>query len=151
MHVQLKLVLSCSPDTAWDAIRSPRIFRKVSRPFLYFTSLEPDGFPASWPTGDHAVRVRGPLRLFPLGERTIAISYAEHAGIRTMQDSGVSTSGLLTAITSWRHRIAIAQTADGRTLYRDRLEFSAGLFTPLVWLGIWAFWQWRAAGLRRIR
>jgi hypothetical protein len=151
MHVQVKMVLRCSPDAAWDAVRSPSRFRRVSRPFLFFRSLEAGGFPTSWPVGDHRVRVRGPLALFPLGEQTISISYSEHAGIRIMQDAGCATSGILTTITRWRHRIAIAPTADGRTLYRDRLDFSAGPLTPLVWLGLWAFWQWRSVGLRRIR
>ena len=38
----------------------------------------------------------------------------------------------------------------GTTLLRDRLEISAGVLTPLFWLAMWAFWQWRARGLVRL-
>jgi len=38
----------------------------------------------------------------------------------------------------------------GTTLFRDRLEFSAGALTPLVWLALWAFWQWRGRRLMQL-
>ncbi|WP_223227641.1 hypothetical protein [Leifsonia xyli] len=43
-------------------------------------------------------------------------------------------------------------SADGRqrTLYRDRLIVRAGALTPVVWYGLWAFWQWRGGRLRRL-
>ena len=33
--------------------------------------------------------------------------------------------------------------------YRDRLDGSAGLLTPAVWLVLWGVWQLRGAHLRR--
>ena len=47
-----------------------------------------------------------------------------------------------------RELTLLSATADGRTLYRDQLRFSAGPLTLLVWPVLWAFWQWRG---RRIR
>ena len=38
----------------------------------------------------------------------------------------------------------------GTTLFRDRLEFSAGVLTPAVWIALWTFWQWRGDALRRL-
>jgi hypothetical protein len=46
--------------------------------------------------------------------------------------------------------MAVSPSDDGRTLYRDRLDISAGMLTPLVWVGVWAFWQWRAFQLTRL-
>jgi hypothetical protein len=38
----------------------------------------------------------------------------------------------------------------GRTFYRDRLDISAGPLTPVVWIGTWLLWQYRAMGIRRV-
>ena len=46
--------------------------------------------------------------------------------------------------------MAVTRTEGDRTLYRDRLDISAGLLTPFVWIGAWAFWQWRAFQLTRL-
>jgi hypothetical protein len=146
MHVHLKLVLDCDADAAWGAIRSPHVLRKVSAPLLGFASLEPGGFPDSWPPGEHPVRVSTVFGV-PLGEQVIAVSYSERDGARIMEDAGYARSGALTLITGWRHRLAVSPTEGGRTLYRDRLEFSAGPLTPLVWIVLWLAWQWRGRGL----
>jgi hypothetical protein len=150
VRILLKLELNCSPDAAWRAIRSPAALERVSWPFTVFTSLEPGGFAAEWEAGDHPVRVRA-LGLVDVGTQNIAISFQHRTdGVRVMRDSGPPLSGPLTLITSWRHQLAVSGLPDGRTLYRDELRFSAGLATPLVWLALWAFWQWRAIGLRRL-
>ncbi|MET1044374.1 MAG: hypothetical protein ABWX59_09690 [Microbacteriaceae bacterium] len=150
MHVRLKLVLDCEPDAAWAAIARPEAFRAVSAPLTTFESLTVTGFPESWTPGlPHLVS----LRLFgviPLGTQTIDVAFSERRdGVRMMTDSGQAVAGPLAVIDSWDHRIAISATADGRTLYRDQLTFSAGAATPLVWAGLWLFWQWRAIGLAR--
>jgi hypothetical protein len=46
--------------------------------------------------------------------------------------------------------MAVSSAPDGRTLYRDRLVFEAGPVTVLMWPVYWAFWQWRAIGMRRL-
>jgi hypothetical protein len=149
VRILLKLELDCSADAAWRAIRSPAVFTQVSSPLLAFDSLEAGGFPELWPEGDHHVLVRA-LGVADVGTQNIGISYPQRAdGVRLMQDSGPPLSGPLTLITRWRHRLAVSPLPNGRALYRDELSFSAGLATPLVWAGLWAFWQWRAAGIRR--
>ena len=67
-----------------------------------------------------------------------------------MRDFGGGISGPLALVTRWRHSMAIAPTPDGRTLYRDQLEFSAGLLTLPMWLVYWVFWQWRGFGMKRL-
>lgn len=150
MRILLKLVLDCEPDAAWNALRSPEVFRAVSFPLTTFTSLEPGGFPQRWPAGENPVLVKA-LGLFPVGEQVIDISYpVRQDGVRTVVDSGRGTSGRLTLVTSWEHTMAISPAPGNRTLYRDRLRFRAGWLAPLLWPAFWAFWQWRAIGLRRL-
>ncbi len=148
MHVMLKLELDCTPDAAWDAIRSPSVFRAVSAPFTTFTSLD-DGFPDRWPAGDHRVLVKA-FGLVSLGEQSIDISYPVRTDdVRIVRDNGGGISGPVGVITYWRHSMAVSPLPDGRTLYRDKLVFDAGLLNFPLWIAMWAFWQWRAFGLRR--
>ena len=150
MRILLKLELDCTPDAAWRAIRSPEVLAQVSRPFTAFDSLEAGGFPELWTPGDHRVLVRA-FGLLDAGTQIIGISFPRRRdGVRVMRDSGPPLSGPLALITRWQHQLAVSALPDGRTLYRDQLRFSAGLATPLVWIGLWAFWQWRAAGIRRL-
>lgn len=150
MRVLLKLVLDCDPDAAWQAIRSPRVFREVSSPLLSFTSLEPAGFPELWPQGEHPVSVRA-LGLVPSGTQSIVITTPPaRNGVRRVIDTGRGLSGPLTLITEWEHTMAVSAAPGGRTLYRDQLKFSAGPLTLLAWPAFWVFWQWRALQLRRL-
>ena len=148
MRILLKFVLDCPPDAAWWALRSPSVFRAVGRPLIVFQSLEKDGFPEVWRPGIHPVQAKLFGRL-PLGEQIIDLSYPHRRdGVRMEVDAGGALNGSLSILTRWRHTMAVSGTADGRTLYRDQLKFSAGPFTILVWPVLWAFWQWRG---RRIR
>jgi len=150
VRILLKLELDCSPDAAWRAIRSPAVLEQVSFPFTAFDSLEAGGFPELWSEGDHHVLVRA-FGLVDAATQNIGISFPPRRDdVRIMQDSGPPLSGPLAIITRWRHRLAVSALPDGRTLYRDELSFSAGPATPLVWAGLWAFWQWRAVGIRRL-
>ena len=150
MRILLKLVLDCSPDAAWRAIRSPSVLTAVSAPLTVFTSQEPDGFPELWQAGVHPVEVPAG-GLVKIGDQTIDVSYPVRAdGVRMLRDTGRGLSGPLALITSWEHTMAIAPAPAGRTLYRDRLEFEAGALTLLLWPMYWAFWQWRAFGIRRL-
>ncbi len=150
MRVLLKLTLNCDPDVAWRAIRSPDVFAAVSAPFTTFESLEPTGFPDVWGEGDHPVRVKA-FGVVPIGTQVIGITFpARSDAVRVMRDGGRGLSGVLTATSHWEHTMAVASAPEGRTLYRDQLSFRAGALTPLLWLGYWAFWQWRARGLMRL-
>lgn len=150
MRVLLKLELDCTPDAAWNAIRSPSVFRDVSFPFTTFASHEEGGFPEQWPQGRHLVGVKA-LGLVEIGLQYIEISYDERPnGVRIARDTGGGVTGPLTMVTRWRHEMAVSALPNGRTLYRDQLRFSAGPLTAPMWLVYWVFWQWRAFGLRRL-
>jgi len=150
MRILLKLVLDCTPDAAWDAIRSPATFARVSAPFTVFESLEPDGFPERWSAGEHPVRVRA-FGVVPIGTQSIAISFPHRDdGVRMMRDDGGGIDGPLAAVTEWHHTMAVSEAPGGRTLYRDRLQFRAGALTLALWPMYWVFWQWRAVQMRRL-
>ena len=150
MRVQLKLVLDAPPDAVWAALRSPSVLAEVAYPFFTFEPLSPRGLPREWTEGEHPVAASVLWGVIPAGEQVIDISYRERGDVRIVEDSGGPVSGVLAVVTGWRHRMAVSPAPDGRTLYRDRLDISAGLLTPLVWIGAWAFWQWRAFQLVRL-
>ena len=150
MHVQLKLVLDCPPGAAWNAIRSPAVFGDVSYPLVEFEPVDGGDFPEFWERGSHPVRARALFGLIDAGPQDIDLLFRERFGTVIFEDRGGPLSGPMTVITRWRHRMALQTWPDGRTLLLDRLEFSAGLLTPVVWIALWAFWQWRARGLIRL-
>lgn len=150
MRVLLKLRLDCSTDAAWDALRSPAVFRAVSWPFTTFESLEPQGFPPQWSAGEHPVRGRA-FGLLPMGDQIIDLSFPDGPpGVRRVVDAGRGLSGPLALVTAWHHTMAVSSAPEGGTLFRDELRFGAGALTPLMWPMFWAFWQWRGARLRRL-
>ena len=150
MRVMLKLELNCTPDAAWQAIRDPEVFRAVSAPFTTFESLEPGGFPASWPAGEHRVAGRA-FGIAPVGEQVIRIATgSKPGGVRFVVDDGRGESGALASITSWHHTMAVSPAPGGRTLFRDRLSFGVGAVTPLAWPALWAFWQWRGIRISQL-
>ncbi|MFD1714782.1 hypothetical protein ACFSBZ_09895 [Amnibacterium flavum] len=149
MRVLLKLILDCEPEAAWRAIQSPTVFREASLPLLTFRSLEPNGFPNRWEEGAHPIRMS--IAGVPLGSQTIGIEFPErrHEGVQILRDNGAGLTGLNTVFDKWDHRMAIAAdpAGTGKTLYRDRLSFSAGPLTLAVWPSMWALWQLRGARL----
>lgn len=151
MHVQLKLVLDCPPDAAWRAIRSPSVFADVSYPLVEFEPLGGTGFPEEWDEGSHPVRARALFGIVDAGTQDIDLSFRTRGAVRIFEDHGGPLSGPLSIVTRWRHRMAVAPgPTAGTTLFRDRLEFSAGPLTPLLWLAFWAFWAWRGLRLTRL-
>jgi len=156
MHVHLKLVLACPPHAAWRALRSPSVFGEVSAPLVQFEPLGGGAFPAEWDEGPHPVRASALFGAIDAGTQNIDLTFRRlrsRAGddVRIFEDHGGPLTGPLAVITRWRHRMAVsAGPTPGTTLLRDRLEISAGVLTPLIWLAMWAFWQWRARGLVRL-
>lgn len=147
MRVQLRFTAPCSPAAAWDALTSPLELARTYAPFL--TLHTEDALPDRWRPGDEVVVGLRLLGLVPVGRQLIAIRTRRRGGARILEDAGRPLTGPLAVVTSWRHRMAVSALPDGTTLYRDRLDVSAGLLTPLVWLALWGTWQLRATRLRR--
>lgn len=151
MNVFLRLTLDCEPEVAWRAMSDPEVFRAVSSPLLTITSNEKGGFTQAW-TGDgpHEVSMRL-LGIIPIGRQTIDVSFTQRpGGVRMMKDSGTPLSGPLTSLACWDHRMAISEEGNGKTLFRDRLVVQAGVHTLFFFTGLWLFWQWRAAKIKKL-
>ncbi len=146
MRVLLKFALDCTPDAAWHALASPRVFRTVSAPFTTFVSRDLDGFPQQWSPGDHRVDAFA-FGVLPMGGQLIRISFEERGGARIVHDDGGGLSGALTAVRDWHHSMAVSPLPGGRTLYRDELRFAGP--APL-WAALWVFWQWRGIRIRML-
>lgn len=150
MRILLKLTLDCPVDEAFDAITDPRVLQGLFDPVLTLASLEPGGFPERWREGDHEVAIRA-FGVLPLGTQVIGGRFIPREDdVRMLRDVGPTTSGILSLIDRWEHTLAVSPLPDGRTLYRDRLRFSAGPLTLAVWAILWPLWQWRGARLRAI-
>ena len=152
MKVMLKHVLDTDADSAWRALHSPAVFPEVMSPLLTAASLDEGGFRPTWGLGSHEVAMDA-LGIVPMGAQEIDPSYRRVPSmpdVRILRDSGAPLSGALRLITAWDHRMAVAPLPDGRTLFRDRLEFSAGLASPALWPSMWAFWQWRGIRIRAL-
>jgi hypothetical protein len=149
MRVALQLELDADPDQVWAMLNDPLALGQVVAPLL---EIEPVGhrrFAPTWTPGDHIVRARL-LGLLAIGDQVIRLSTSSRGGARILEDSGGPVSGALAVITAWRHRMAVSSLPGHRSLYRDRLDFSAGVLTPFVWVGVWMLWQYRARGIRRV-
>lgn len=149
MRVQLRFEIDAYPDEVWAMLHDPVALQQVAAPLL---ELEPVGhrrFPPTWTPGDHLVRIRL-LGILPVGDQRIRLSTSRRQDVRILEDSGGPISGALGLVSGWRHRMAVSPLPGGRTLYRDRLDISAGALTPLVWIGAWVFWQYRAARIRQV-
>lgn len=148
MRVTLRLELDAAPDAVWELLHDPRALGAVLAPLLTIEPVAARRLPASWTEGDHRLRVRL-LGLVVLGEQRIRFSARRRGDVRIVEDAGGPESGVLGLVSGWRHRMAVSPLPGRRTLYRDRLDFSAGVLTPLVWPGMWLLWRWRARGIRR--
>jgi hypothetical protein len=148
MRVVLQLELDAYPDEVWAMLHDPVALGEVVAPLI---EIEPVGhrrFPPRW-SGDHLVRLRL-LGLLAVGDQRIRLTASRKGDARILEDTGGPVSGAIGLVTGWRHRMAVSPLPGGRTFYRDRLDISAGLLTPLVWFGVWLLWQYRAIGMRRV-
>jgi SAM-dependent methyltransferase len=149
MKVSVRTTLDCSIDTAWEALHTPEIFRKVSAPFTTFHTEAGRDLPERFSTDtSYPVTVKA-MGSIPMGRQTIHLTdQVEDWATRTVIDSGRGESGALSSLTQWRHEMSLRARADGRVDFSDQLTTDAGLLTPFAWLGLTFFWWWRISRLK---
>ena len=150
MFVILRLQLEVDADSVWNALRSPASMTDLYAPLLTMASADSVPLPPRWNDGATAEVQLMACGVVPGGRQRIDIRLRRRGGVRILEDHGAPTSGPLTVITSWRHRMAVEEIGPGRTLYRDRLDIEAGALTPLLWIGFWAMWRWRGVRMRHL-
>jgi SAM-dependent methyltransferase len=149
MKVSVRTTLPCSIDAAWEALHTPAVFRRVSAPFTKFRTAPNEDLPERFLTvTSYPVTVLA-MGLLPIGRQTIYLTdHVDGWSSRTVVDSGRGESGALAALRHWRHQMSLSAREDGRVDFSDQLTASAGVLTPLAWLGLRFFWWWR---LRRLK
>jgi hypothetical protein len=83
--------------------------------------------------------------IIPLGRQWIIVSRPNAQGeqARQLLDDGQGDVAKV-----WRHSITVRTLSPGTTAYRDDVEVSAGLLTPLVWAFAFVLYRWRQSRWR---
>ena len=151
MKISTRATLECSIDSAWEALHTPDIFRRVSAPFTVFRTTTDSPLPDRFDTGvDYQVTVMAG-GIIPLGRQVIHLSdQITDWTKRTVTDSGRGVSGALGSLRGWNHRMSLQAMPDGRTDFFDTLNVQAGVQTPLLWPALRIMWAWRAMRLRQV-
>ncbi|WOQ69340.1 hypothetical protein RYJ27_11655 [Microbacterium limosum] len=152
MRILLKHVIDCDADAAWRALHSPAAVAELYGPLLTMRPLAPTPLPTRWEPGtDAAVQLE--VAGLPAGRQFLHLSdrtATERDGrVRILRDSGIPLTGPLAALDVWDHQMAVSPAPGdpARTLWRERLVIG-GAAAPVLWPGLWALWQWRAARIR---
>lgn len=150
MRILLKFTIDCDADAAWRALHSPRALAELYGPLIDMTALSAQGLPTALESGsDLAVQLTA-AGAVPIGRQIIHITdkriEGPHGDVRILRDSGIPLTGPLAALDVWDHQMAVSPAPGdpSKTLWRDRLVIG-GSRAPLLWPGLWATWQWRAA------
>ena len=132
--------LDCSPERAWQEVKTTRLLEYVSRPLLVFEPIEPQLLPKIWQEDKYLVQVKL-LNILSFGKQWIDISIFNTAADRQVYQ--LRDNGRGDRVRKWDHLIVIETTPEGKTKYTDRLEIDAGILTPLVWLYAYIFFRHR--------
>ncbi|MBF4582160.1 hypothetical protein ITJ54_05700 [Curtobacterium sp. VKM Ac-2865] len=149
MHVGLRLVLDAPVASVRDALMAPAVMVGVTKPFLVYRSLAPEGFPRRWTPGQPHPIAASAFGVVPSGASHVDIGRYEVDGVPVQRDNGGGTSGLFARM-DMRHRMAATELPGGKTLFVDRLDYRMrpALLGVALWPGMWVIWQWRALRMR---
>jgi hypothetical protein len=140
MLVTISSTLDAAPAVVRQLVQRSDTLIYISHPLIRFVPIQPSALPDVWSPGDYLVSIRS-LGVLPLGTQVIRIEHPPTADPDTflLRDNG---SGQLVRV--WDHLITIRPDAnDGKTQYADRVEVSAGVLTPFIWLFAQGFYRWR--------
>lgn len=125
--VTLSTTLQCTPDAAWERVRTSALLMHVAAPLIRFVPKGGTPFPAIWEPGEYRAWM-WLFGLLPIGWQAVVISEPPPDGAtRFIRDNGFGP-----LISRWDHWIAIATGEDGTTRYVDRVDIEAGALTGLV-------------------
>jgi hypothetical protein len=144
MTVCVQSVFDCPPEQAWAALQTSALHREVIWPLMRFRSLDATEAPERWSQGDTFHFRIYLFGVVPLGKHTILIERMDPVAreIQSREHSAL--------VRRWDHLIRLVPAPDGRTLYSDEVQISAGLLTPLVWAFAHWFYRHRQRRWRRI-
>lgn len=136
MKVDLSIVLPCDMEDAAVHVMATRLLQYVAHPLVSFSPVDGAAFPVTWTEGTHWVRLKL-FGLLPFGRQAIVISKPSIPSGIAIRDAGHSA-----LIPVWDHLITI-EPHPGGSLYRDQVDVSAGVLTPLIWMFAQVFYRHR--------
>ena len=144
MTVHVQSVFDCPPDKVWAELQKSALHREIIRPLMRFRSLDVPDASECWTQGSTFHFRIYLLGVIPLGKHTIFIERMDPVAgeLQSREHSAM--------VRRWDHLIRVRPTPDGRALYSDEVEISAGLLTPLVWAFAQWFYRHRQRRWRRI-
>ena len=149
MRIRIPTKLNCSPLIAWNAVIQSEMLQYVSKPLLTFRPTTPHELPLVWGESDYAVKVKL-FGIFPLGTQIISVSFPKIDTTSGKREFQLRDSGRNRLFSKWDHIITIKEATSGLTRYSDRIEFRAGLLTPIIWLFLNFFFRHRQLKWRKL-
>ncbi len=144
MKVHVESILNCSPEQVWSEVQKSSLLLEVIKPLARVTPLDAAGFPERWQEHE-TIRCRlTVLGIIPVGTHVLQIKRVDPA---TREIESREHDAL---VRRWNHLIRVRSTPDGRALYVDEIEISAGFCTVLVWLFASWFYRHRQRRWRRV-
>lgn len=143
MNVDLATILPCRMEDAVAHVMTMRLLQYVAPPLISFSADTGRPLPETWTEGTHGVR----LKLFgviPIGRPAIEISRPAFPDGFSIRDAGHSA-----LIPVGDHVITIEPHPEG-VRSCDRVDVSARLLTPVIWLFARIFYGHRPRRWRRL-
>lgn len=140
--VERSTELANSADAVWSAVKTPAAFRRVTRRMLVMPAIRSRSEP--WREGETVVGWVFLLGFLPFSRHHLHVHKVDDAS-RTL--SSREHGGL---IKRWNHDIVVTPIGDCRSLYRDRIDIGAGIFTPFVVLYARWFYAMRQRRWRQL-
>ena len=145
--VDISSQLDASADMVWRAVKTPSAFRRVTRRLLTMPILR--GRSDEWSEGETVVGWAFLFGFIPFSRHVLHIFRIDDAS-RTLISR--ERGGLLK---KWDHTITVVAADSSSSVYRDRVEIDAGVFTaPVVLYAKWFYrmrqrrWQKLAKEMR---
>lgn len=132
--------LDTTPQFAWQLVKRSETFLYVTRGVLGVS--DSCRLPEEWSQGTVVQTRLSLFRFIPAWmHRLEIVRFSDECRELQTQEQG----GL---ISSWKHRIQVEPTPDGRCRYTDEIEIHAGALTLPVWCSIHIFFRYRQMRLR---
>lgn len=138
MIFKLEMNIPWNMERLHSTLLQPSMMKKVAYPIVHFKPLIPKYFPDTWEQGKTYKMSMYLFGVFPMGWQELTINSIKNTNEASLLDVG---PGLI--VRKWDHRVMLTKKSDHETRYEETLHLEAGIFTPIVWLGMILLFWWR--------
>lgn len=138
MIFKTNITIPWNINTVFDALNSPSMMQKVAWPLVAFKAVSPKTFPERWENGGLYRMNMYFFGFLPLGWQELVIQSRKTDTEAILTDVGPGF-----AVKMWNHKVVLSKDGEASTHYEETLELTAGLMTPLIWVGMTALFAWR--------